>query len=132
MRRRQELTEVLKALDPACVLCISAGSTGTKHCQSFHSPSFRASTAFTASTASAGTFFTSIACGIGKRGIDLEKCYEGQYKDGKRTGYGVYKYPNGYMTYEGEYLNGQKHGEAQTPFSYCISPYAGPVCMAVP
>ncbi len=60
----------------------------------------------------AGTFFTSPATGIGKRGIDLQKCYEGQYAaNGKRQGFGVYKYANGYLTYEGEYVNGQKHGE---------------------
>jgi hypothetical protein len=31
--------------------------------------------------------------------------------DGKRQGFGVYKFGNGFFEYEGEYVNGEKHGK---------------------
>eukprot|EP00983_Pelagomonas_calceolata_P029646 928905-Pelagomonas_calceolata.AAC.1 len=84
-----------------------------------------------------GTFYTSPGLGIGKRGVDLLKCYQvcqepfahsmdvpiralktcllGEYANDQRNGRGVYKYANGYATYEGEYKNGVKHGEDSSP-----------------
>ena len=36
--------------------------------------------------------------------------YEGEWKDGKKHGYGLYKYYDGTI-YEGEWKDGKKHGE---------------------
>mmetsp|Transcript_8737 Transcript_8737/g.23490 ORF Transcript_8737/g.23490 Transcript_8737/m.23490 type:complete len:522 (-) Transcript_8737:842-2407(-) len=63
-----------------------------------------------------GTFYTSPGLGIGKRGVDLLKCYQGEYANDQRNGRGVYKYANGYATYEGEYKNGVKHGQGTLTF----------------
>jgi hypothetical protein len=56
------------------------------------------------------TFFTSPSKGTGLRGIELDRCYTGEFDDeGRRHGYGVYKFPN-HMTYEGHYVAGLKQG----------------------
>lgn len=36
--------------------------------------------------------------------------YKGEYKNDKRNGYGVYKYPDG-RTYSGEYKDERPHGQ---------------------
>ena len=61
--------------------------------------------------AAGSTFFTSPAKGSGVRGIELDRCYVGDYHSGKRHGYGKYTYPNSFFVYEGQWVNGEKHGE---------------------
>uniref|UniRef100_A0A7S0WZ70 MORN repeat-containing protein 5 n=1 Tax=Chlamydomonas leiostraca TaxID=1034604 RepID=A0A7S0WZ70_9CHLO len=64
-----------------------------------------------------GTFFTNGATGIGKRGVDLNACYKGEYNAaGQRHGFGKYTYPNGFATYEGQYVNGEKQGQGRLTF----------------
>ncbi|KAL6764985.1 hypothetical protein V8C86DRAFT_1220949 [Haematococcus lacustris] len=64
-----------------------------------------------------GTLYVSAALGIGKRGIDLERCYQGEFDaNGKRSGFGTYRYANGFMTYEGNFVNGMKHGKGRMKF----------------
>jgi hypothetical protein len=45
-------------------------------------------------------------------GDDLRSCYKGESTfTGIRHGQGAYTFPNTFFRYEGEYVNGQKHGE---------------------
>jgi len=37
------------------------------------------------------------------------RCYEGDYVDDKKQGYGVFKWPDG-RVYEGAWFNGKQHG----------------------
>jgi hypothetical protein len=44
-------------------------------------------------------------------GLELKRCYEGDSSlDGKRHGHGVYRHANGFFTYTGTYVLGEKHG----------------------
>ena len=59
------------------------------------------------------TKFTDTRLGTGLKGNELDDCYTGQVGDvNQRHGYGKYAYPNPMFTYEGEYVNGRKHGES--------------------
>lgn len=45
------------------------------------------------------------------RMVQLDRCYDGEYVNGKRHGYGRYVYPNSFFAYEGNWEAGEKHGE---------------------
>lgn len=52
--------------------------------------------------------------GLTLRGSELEQCYEGDIVNGQRHGYGTYTYPNSFIQYSGQFYKGRKHG-AQMP-----------------
>ncbi|PNW71801.1 hypothetical protein CHLRE_16g688650v5 [Chlamydomonas reinhardtii] len=58
----------------------------------------------------ADTFYTAPGLGAGLRGIELDRCYIGDIVSGKRHGFGTYQYPNSFFKYEGQWVNGEKHG----------------------
>ncbi|KAG2489821.1 hypothetical protein HYH03_011770 [Edaphochlamys debaryana] len=58
----------------------------------------------------ANTFYTAPSLGAGLRGIELDRCYVGDYVAGRRHGFGTYTYPNTFFKYEGQWVNGLKHG----------------------
>ncbi|KAG2433102.1 hypothetical protein HYH02_012805 [Chlamydomonas schloesseri] len=60
--------------------------------------------------AAANTFYTAPGLGAGLRGIELDRCYYGDIVSGKRHGFGTYQYPNSFFKYEGQWVNGEKHG----------------------
>ncbi|KXZ49031.1 hypothetical protein GPECTOR_23g119 [Gonium pectorale] len=60
--------------------------------------------------AGSNTFYTSPSHGSGLRGIELDRCYVGDYVAGRRHGFGTYTYPNAFFQYEGQWVNGKKHG----------------------
>ncbi|EFJ46878.1 hypothetical protein VOLCADRAFT_81711 [Volvox carteri f. nagariensis] len=64
----------------------------------------------TAERAGSNTFYTAPSLGTGVRGIELDRCYEGDYVAGRRHGFGSYTYPNSFFKYEGQWVNGKKHG----------------------
>jgi MORN repeat. len=43
--------------------------------------------------------------------------YEGEYRDGKYHGQGIYSYPDGSM-YEGKWKDGEKHGQGILNFTW--------------
>lgn len=59
----------------------------------------------------ANTFYTAPSVGSGLRGIELDRCYQGDIVAGRRHGFGTYTYPNAFFKYEGQWVNGVKHGE---------------------
>jgi hypothetical protein len=61
--------------------------------------------------AGANTFYTAPSIGSGLRGIELDRCYQGDIVAGRRHGYGTYTYANSFFKYEGQWENGVKHGE---------------------
>ncbi|GFR44359.1 hypothetical protein Agub_g5580 [Astrephomene gubernaculifera] len=60
--------------------------------------------------AGSNTFYTAPSLGAGLRGIELDRCYVGDYVGGRRHGFGTYTYPNSFFQYEGQWVNGKKHG----------------------
>ncbi|GIL55231.1 hypothetical protein Vafri_10814 [Volvox africanus] len=63
-----------------------------------------------AGPAGSNTFYTAPSLGTGVRGIELDRCYVGDYVAGRRHGFGTYTYPNSFFKYEGQWINGKKHG----------------------
>ncbi|GLC45242.1 hypothetical protein PLESTB_000721300 [Pleodorina starrii] len=66
--------------------------------------------ASTAGLVGSNTFYTAPGLGAGVRGIELDRCYVGDYVAGRRHGFGTYTYPNSFFQYEGQWVNGKKHG----------------------
>jgi hypothetical protein len=48
--------------------------------------------------------------GLYLKGAATDRCYAGDLIQARRNGFGAYRYPNSFYTYEGEYKDGRKHG----------------------
>lgn len=50
--------------------------------------------------------------GLFLKGAALDDCYRGpSHSQGVRNGHGTYVYPNRFYAYDGEYVEGKKHGK---------------------